>query len=90
MKHETRTKDTYRKLEHERTKARQQSQENSGALAEALSELVAAHRHSKAFQLVVITHDTDFVEMLARHNVCEFYSRVVKVNGASCIERVRC
>lgn len=50
--------------------------ENITALAEALAELIRSRRSAANFQLLVITHDEEFVEALARHECAEYYYRI--------------
>lgn len=41
--------------------------------------LVALRRNTSGnFQLIIITHDTEFVEQLRRSNVAEYFHRVYK------------
>ena len=62
--------------------------ENIAALAEALADLIRARREQHNFQLIIITHDEEFVEALARHECAEHYWRVSKNNKQnSIIER---
>jgi DNA repair protein RAD50 len=49
-------------------------EDNARSLAEALRDLIAARRNSKGFQLVVITHDEQFVRALGSQSSVErFY-----------------
>lgn len=49
-------------------------EDNARSLAEALRDLIAARKHSKGFQLVVITHDEHFVRALGSQSSIErFY-----------------
>ncbi|XP_041359275.1 DNA repair protein RAD50-like [Gigantopelta aegis] len=62
--------------------------ENIESLAYALVEIIKARSPQKNFQLVVITHDEDFVEMLGRSSyVDEFYK--VRKNPAGCSQIVK-
>jgi len=53
-------------------------QANIEALASTLADLIAYRSKSDSFQLMIITHDEQFVSMLARRQVCERYWRVSK------------
>ncbi|VDP90985.1 unnamed protein product [Echinostoma caproni] len=50
--------------------------ENIGSLAEALVEIIKDRREQKNFQLVVITHDEEFVELLGRSDFVEKFYRI--------------
>ena len=54
--------------------------ENIESLAEALAEIVEKRAVQRNFQLVVITHDEDFIEQLARNDKIQYYQRVSR-NG---------
>lgn len=62
--------------------------DNIAALAEALADLIRSRKEQNNFQLIVITHDEEFVEALARHDCAEHYWRISK-NSKQCsvIER---
>jgi len=51
---------------------------NIQSLAEALGELIKVRSINSGFQLMIITHDEQFVSMLAQHQVCDRYWRVSK------------
>ncbi|CAD7936014.1 unnamed protein product [Amoebophrya sp. A120] len=53
-------------------------EKNIEALAEALGSLIETRRDHSGFQLMIITHDETFVQMLSRKQVCERYWRVSK------------
>ncbi|KAI9168398.1 DNA repair protein rad50 [Blastocladiella emersonii ATCC 22665] len=62
--------------------------DNVEALAEALARIVKLRRQQVNFQLVVITHDEEFMQLLGRSEFCDFYWRVSKdENRHSVIER---
>ncbi|KAK7482604.1 hypothetical protein BaRGS_00026205, partial [Batillaria attramentaria] len=52
--------------------------ENIESLAHALVKIVETRRRQRNFQLVIITHDEDFVELLGRSNFAEQYIKVSK------------
>ncbi|KAI7864708.1 P-loop containing nucleoside triphosphate hydrolase protein [Spinellus fusiger] len=52
--------------------------ENSRSLAEALVELIKGRSKQKNFQLILITHDEEFVEILARSGLIQVCHRVAK------------
>eukprot|EP00911_Craspedida_sp_UC1_P002208 UC1_evm1s1687 len=52
--------------------------ENIDSLATSLSRLIERRRSQNGFQLIIITHDEDFVKALGRSNVAEEYYRVSK------------
>jgi len=51
---------------------------NIGGLAEALADLIAARRDQNNFQLIIITHDESFVNMLGNLRACDHFYRVRK------------
>eukprot|EP01083_Nonionella_stella_P039643 107799_1 len=51
---------------------------NVVAFAESLNELIMRRRDQKKFQLVLITHDEHFVELLGKRDNCDYYYRVFK------------
>ena len=51
---------------------------NIGGLAEALADLIAARREQRNFQLIIITHDESFVNMLGNLRACDHFYRVSK------------
>jgi DNA repair protein RAD50 len=62
--------------------------DNIMALAEALADLIRGRREQSNFQLIIITHDEEFVEALARHECAEYYWRIGKdAKQHSIIER---
>jgi DNA repair protein RAD50 len=62
--------------------------ENIESLAEALISIIESRKRQSNFQLIVITHDEDFLQLLARKNLCENYFRVSKDSiGLSTIEK---
>ena len=61
---------------------------NIGGLAEALADLIAARRDQRNFQLIIITHDESFVNMLGNLRACDHFHRVRKNEfGYSTISR---
>jgi DNA repair protein RAD50 len=58
---------------------------NVESFANALVEIVENRRRQKHFQLIVITHDEEFVQLLGKSNNADFYWRVSKVSGGSSI-----
>ena len=62
---------------------------NSRALALALNEIIERRRKQDNFQLIVITHDEEFVDLLGKRDVADFFYRVGKDrNGYSVISKV--
>ena len=62
--------------------------ENIESLANALADLVIKRSQQKNFQLVVITHDEDFIEQLSRCDAVEHFQRVSRdKNGLSVIRK---
>ena len=51
---------------------------NIDSLAQALTNIIQARRKQSNFQLVIITHDEDFVQTLGRSEFCDYYWRVSK------------
>jgi len=61
---------------------------NINGLAEALAALIEQRRGRSKFQLILITHDEDFVNHLSRLQVCDWYYHIHKdEQGCSKIER---
>jgi DNA repair exonuclease SbcCD ATPase subunit len=61
---------------------------NIGGLAQALAELIASRREQRNFQLIIITHDESFVNMLGNLRACDHFYRVSKNEyGYSTISR---
>merc|ERR1719154_709381 len=64
--------------------------ENIGSLAEALAELANKRAEQGNFQLVVITHDEDFIESLSRTDKLQYYQKVARTDrGLSKVTRHR-
>ncbi|XP_050013643.1 DNA repair protein RAD50 isoform X3 [Alexandromys fortis] len=63
--------------------------ENIESLAHALVEIIKSRSQQRNFQLLVITHDEDFVELLGRSEYVEKFYRVRK-NMDQCSEIVTC
>jgi len=63
-------------------------EENVFSLAQALAKIIESRREQSHFQLVVISHDEDFVTQLARLAASESYYKITKDSHAfSRIER---
>ncbi|KAJ1968281.1 DNA repair protein rad50 [Dispira parvispora] len=61
---------------------------NIESLAESLSHIIRTRRQQNNFQLIVITHDEEFMELLGRSDHADYYWRVSKdINQHSRIER---
>ncbi|KAM4676393.1 DNA repair protein RAD50 isoform 1-T2 [Discoglossus pictus] len=63
--------------------------ENIESLAHALVEIIKSRSRQRNFQLVVITHDEDFVELLGRSEYVEHFYRIKK-NMDQCSEIMKC
>uniref|UniRef100_A0A2D4M101 Zinc-hook domain-containing protein n=2 Tax=Micrurus TaxID=8634 RepID=A0A2D4M101_9SAUR len=63
--------------------------ENIESLAHALVEIIKSRSQQRNFQLLVITHDEDFVELLSRSEYVEKFYRIKK-NLDQCSEIVKC
>ncbi|XP_065143320.1 DNA repair protein RAD50 [Paramisgurnus dabryanus] len=63
--------------------------ENIESLAHALVEIIKSRSRQRNFQLLVITHDEDFVELLGRSNYVEHFYRIKK-NKDQCSEIIKC
>ncbi|WVQ73482.1 hypothetical protein IAR50_003054 [Cryptococcus sp. DSM 104548] len=65
-------------------------QENINSLATALAEIIRERRQQANFQLIVITHDENFLQTLAQQDVVEYYWRVSRdAAQKSVLERQR-
>ena len=60
---------------------------NVESFANALVEIVENRRRQKHFQLIIITHDEEFVQLLGRSNNADYYWRVSKASGGSSVLR---
>jgi len=61
---------------------------NVESFALALVKIITNRKLQKNFQLIVITHDEEFVQLLGKSDYCDFYWRVTKdAKGHSSIER---
>lgn len=61
---------------------------NIQSLATSLANIIKTRRSQSNFQLILITHDEEFVQLLGREECAEWYWRVFKdENMNSCIER---
>ncbi|XP_071426236.1 DNA repair protein RAD50 isoform X2 [Pithys albifrons albifrons] len=63
--------------------------ENIESLAHALMEIIKSRSQQRNFQLLVITHDEDFVELLGRSEYVETFYRIRK-NVDQCSEIMKC
>ncbi|XP_069754223.1 DNA repair protein RAD50 [Narcine bancroftii] len=63
--------------------------ENIESLAHALVEIIKSRSNQSNFQLLVITHDEDFVELLSRSHYVEHFYRIKK-NIDQCSEIIKC
>ncbi|NXT18989.1 RAD50 protein, partial [Syrrhaptes paradoxus] len=63
--------------------------ENIESLAHALVEIIKSRSQQRNFQLLVITHDEDFVELLGRSEYVEMFYRIKK-NIDQCSEIMKC
>lgn len=50
--------------------------DNIRSLAESLHDIIQARRHQANFQLIVITHDEDFLKFMKCPDFCDTYYRV--------------
>jgi len=63
-------------------------QENIEALAQALVELVTKRSVQRNFQLIVITHDNDLIELLSKSEQVDHYFKVSRnIRGESLIRK---
>ena len=64
-------------------------EKNIAAVAEALHKIIDRRKGHRSFQLLVITHDESFVEMLGKREHADHYYRVFKdpSSGFSRIQR---
>ncbi|GAC72691.1 DNA repair protein RAD50 [Moesziomyces antarcticus T-34] len=64
--------------------------DNIEALARSLADLIKERAENSQLQLIVITHDEDFLTLLGQNDVLEYYWRVSRdVHQKSIIERER-
>jgi DNA repair protein RAD50 len=62
--------------------------ENIASLADSLVDIIEARRSQSNFQLIIITHDEEFLARLGRKELSDYYFRVSKELGnGSRIER---
>lgn len=61
--------------------------DNIESLAFTLSKIIHKHKGNENFQLIVITHDEDFVQLLSRDGAEYFYRLTRDENGDSAIVR---
>lgn len=55
-------------------------QDNIRALAESLHDIIEARRHQSNFQLIVITHDEEFLKNMKCSDFCDHYYRIFRNN----------
>ncbi|KAJ2776211.1 DNA repair protein rad50 [Coemansia javaensis] len=53
-------------------------QENIDSLARSLARIIKSRQGQRNFQLIVITHDEIFMQLLGRSDFCDYYWRVCK------------
>ena len=64
--------------------------ENIESLAKSLANIISVRRAQKNFQLIVITHDEEFLRMMGCSDYCDYYFRVSRnEHQKSIIERQR-
>ncbi|KAJ8276245.1 hypothetical protein COCON_G00079970 [Conger conger] len=63
--------------------------ENIESLAHALVEIIKSRSRQRNFQLLIITHDEDFVELLGRSSYVEHFYRIRK-NVEQCSQISKC
>ncbi|GIY23500.1 DNA repair protein RAD50 [Caerostris darwini] len=56
--------------------------ENISKLARALIDIVQSRSEQRNFQLLIITHDEDFIELLGRSETVDYFYKVSKDNNA--------
>ncbi|CAL1284740.1 unnamed protein product [Larinioides sclopetarius] len=56
--------------------------ENISKLARALVDIVQSRSEQRNFQLIIITHDEDFIELLGRSETVDYFYKVSKDNNA--------
>ncbi|KAI8848971.1 P-loop containing nucleoside triphosphate hydrolase protein [Chytridium lagenaria] len=62
--------------------------ENSESLAESLASIIKIRRLQKNFQLIVITHDEEFMRLLGKSEFADYYWRISKdFNMHSIVEK---
>jgi len=63
-------------------------QDNIKALAESLHKIIQSRKHQKNFQLIIITHDEEFLRHMKCTSFTDIYWRVSRdANQKSIIER---
>jgi len=63
-------------------------EENIKSLASSLRQLLESHSSQQNFQLIVITHDKNFSELIGNTELSDYYYRVKKnESGYSVIEK---
>lgn len=64
--------------------------DNIESLAKSLANIISVRRSQKNFQLIVITHDEEFLRMMGCSDYCDYYYRVSRnEHQKSIIERQR-
>ncbi|PIK57783.1 putative DNA repair protein [Apostichopus japonicus] len=58
---------------------------NIEGLAYALVDIIKSRENQRNFQLIIITHDEDFVELLGRSDYADYFYRVSKNNEAKSV-----
>ena len=62
--------------------------DNIRSLATSLHDIIESRRHQSNFQLIVITHDEEFLKFMKCPDFCDHYYRVFRNDRQkSCIER---
>jgi ABC-type oligopeptide transport system ATPase subunit len=54
---------------------------NIESFAQALTRLINSLKTQSNFQLIIITHDEEFVRFIAKEGLCDYYWRVLKDDG---------
>ena len=60
---------------------------NVESLAAALVKIIEIRAKQSNFQLIVITHDEEFLALVARNEYADYYYRITKQDGFSHVER---
>ncbi|KAF9020987.1 DNA repair protein rad50 [Haplosporangium bisporale] len=62
---------------------------NIAQLAQSLKTIIEKNRRQSNFQLIIITHDEEFLNMISLSDYADFYYRVYKNSDQySCIEKL--
>ncbi|EGR27278.1 rad50, putative [Ichthyophthirius multifiliis] len=62
-------------------------QEHTIKLAQSLSDLIESRKGQESFQLIIISHDNNFIKLMQQNTECSEYYYVYKENGCSKITR---